>query len=56
METVLLDHPWIPLCLLYVRGWLIAIPCARPRRSPPTRDGPPAGPTATGKTPAEAAE
>jgi hypothetical protein len=56
METALLDHPWTLLCLLYVGGWFIALLYARPRGSPPAQEGPPAGRTAAGKGPAEAAE
>ena len=55
MVTALLDHPWAPLCLLYVGGWVITFLCARPRRRPPG-GGSPAGPTATEEARAEAAE
>jgi hypothetical protein len=56
METVLLDHPWAPLCLLYVGSWIITFFCARPRRRPPTGVGAPAGPRATEPARAGAAE
>jgi hypothetical protein len=56
METVLLDDPWILLCLLYVGGWFIVFLCANPRDSPPTQDGSPAAPTATEKARANVRE
>ena len=56
MGTILLDHPWISLGLLYVGGWFIALICAHAGGAPPTQDGSPAGPTATGKAGAEATE
>jgi hypothetical protein len=55
MVTVLLDHPWVPLCLLYVGGWVITFVCAGQRR-PTTGGGSPAEPTATEEARAEAAE
>ena len=56
MVTALLDHPWAPLCLLYVGGWTITFFCARPRRRPPTGGGAPAGLTATEQARAGAEE
>jgi hypothetical protein len=56
METVLLDHPWIALCLLFGGGWLITFLYARPRSSPSTQDGSPAVPTAAGQARPEAKE
>jgi hypothetical protein len=56
MNTVLLDYPWTLLCLLYVGAWLFILIHAHTGSSPPTQDGSPAGPTATGKAGAKATE
>jgi hypothetical protein len=54
METVFLDQPWVPFCLLYAAGWLITLVCACTRRPPPSRDGSPSAPAVTGTARAEA--
>jgi hypothetical protein len=54
METVLLDHPWMALGLLYVGGWFIAFLYACRHSSPPIRDG--FAPEAPGKARAKATE